>query len=158
MMTKVLFVCLGNICRSPMAEGVFIDLLKQHDLSDQIYCESAGTAAYHTGELPDSRMRDTARKHGIELTSRARQVEAQDLHEFDYVLAMDQSNYRNIMQLTQEPESIKAKVMLMRDFDEQEKGGEVPDPYYGGIDGFENVYQVLKRSNQAFLAFIQQEA
>ncbi|EAY25729.1 low molecular weight phosphotyrosine protein phosphatase [Microscilla marina ATCC 23134] len=157
-MTKVLFVCLGNICRSPMAEGVFIDLLKQHDLSDQIYCESAGTAAYHTGELPDSRMRDTARKHGIELTSRARQVEAQDLHEFDYVLAMDQSNYRNIMQLTQEPESIKAKVMLMRDFDEQEKGGEVPDPYYGGIDGFENVYQVLKRSNQAFLAFIQQEA
>jgi protein-tyrosine phosphatase len=70
---------------------------------------------------------------------------------------MDKSNYRNIMALTNDPENIKAKVMLMRDFDEQDKGGEVPDPYYGGLDGFENVYQILKRSNEAFLAFIQQE-
>ena len=155
-MKKVLFVCLGNICRSPMAEGVFIDLLKRQNLSHQIYCESAGTAAYHSGELPDSRMRDTARKHGIELTSRARQVEESDLHEFDYVLAMDKANYHNIMALTNQPDNIKAKVMLMREFDQEDKGGEVPDPYYGGVDGFENVYRILKRSNEHFLSFINQ--
>lgn len=139
-----------------MAEGVFQDLLEKNNLTNQIYCGSAGTGAYHVGELADTRMRDTAKKHGLELTSRARQVTEADLHEFDYVLAMDKSNYHNIMRLTNVPNSIKAKVMLMRDFDELDQGGEVPDPYYGGIDGFENVYQILKRSNQKFLNYLQQ--
>lgn len=156
-MKRILFVCLGNICRSPMAEGVFKDLLEKKSLTGDIYCESAGTAAYHEGELPDSRMRDTARQHSIELISRARQIIPEDLEEFDYILAMDKSNYRNIMRLAKQPGNTKAQVIMMRDFDPEDKGGEVPDPYYGGSDGFENVYQILKRSNENFLDFLTQD-
>lgn len=156
-MKRILFVCLGNICRSPMAEGVFKDLLEKNSLTGDIYCESAGTAAYHEGELPDSRMRDTARQHAIKLISRARQIIPEDLEEFDYILAMDKSNYQNIIHLAKQSGNTKAQVIMMRDFDPEGKGRDVPDPYYGGLDGFENVYQILKRSNENFLDFLKQD-
>jgi protein-tyrosine phosphatase len=153
-MQKVLFVCLGNICRSPMAEGIFIDLIEKSGLSKSVEIDSAGTASYHIGELPDHRMRDTARKNGIELVRTARQFVASDFSEFDYILAMDSSNLNDMLSLKPDGQT-KAQVFLMREFDELEKGASVPDPYYGGLNGFDEVYDILLRSNTAFLEFMQ---
>ena len=145
MRTKILFVCLGNICRSPMAEGVFLHLINKKNLSQTFEIDSAGTAAYHVGNLPDSRMRATALRHGIGLVSRARQFKVSDFEDFDMILAMDNSNFRNILALTKS-DTDRAKVKLMREFDEQSfQFEDVPDPYYGGDAGFENVFQILER-------------
>ncbi|MCP4521132.1 MAG: low molecular weight phosphotyrosine protein phosphatase [Cytophagales bacterium] len=156
MKTKVLFVCLGNICRSPMGEGAFLNLINEKGITDEFEVDSAGTAAYHVGNLPDKRMRETAYSHGVLLTSRARQFQKEDFHTFDYILAMDESNLKNINRL--KPTNPKAKVFLMREFDELvEQDKNVPDPYYGGIEGFEEVYQMLTRSSKTLLDFIQNE-
>ena len=142
---KILFVCLGNICRSPMAEGMMKHLVKEQNLNN-FHIDSAGTAAYHVGNLPDSRMRATANMHGITLNSKARQFITADYDKFDYIFVMDSSNYENVIDLARTKED-KTKVLLMRDFDEDlYKGQDVPDPYYGGDAGFENVYQILFRS------------
>lgn len=142
-----------------MAEGVFADLIHQKQLQHRFSFDSAGTSNYHIGDLPDSRMRETAQKHGIELTSKARQVAVSDFDEFDYILAMDQSNYNNIINLQKRSNSQKEpKIYLMRNFDVQEhQGKDIPDPYYGGIDGFEEVYQILKRSCENFLIELLQQ-
>lgn len=148
---KVLFVCLGNICRSPMAEGLLQHMVAEARLTGQFQIASAGTSNYHEGDLPDRRMRETARKHGIELTSRARQLRKRDFHDYDYIAAMDRSVLRSIHDLRGQEASVRARVFLMRDYDPQPDSPDVPDPYYGGLDGFEQVYRILERSNVAFL-------
>lgn len=139
-----------------MAEGIFLSLLEENGLMDSVEVDSAGTASYHIGELPDHRMRATAEKNGIKLVRRARQFVAEDFHEFDYILAMDQSNYQDIMYL-RPPGDTRAKVMLMREFDELNRGAHVPDPYYGGQNGFDEVFDILTRSNREFLSVMRSE-
>lgn len=146
---KILFVCLGNICRSPLAEGILKHKLKLMGLDSKVMVDSCGTSNYHIGDLPDSRTRDNAKKNGITLDHRGRQLSNKDIDQFDIILAMDRSNYNNILRLVDDS-SLKSKVMLMREFDHQE-GTEVPDPYYGGEDGFQEVFDILDRSIDEFI-------
>lgn len=145
----VLFVCLGNICRSPMAEGLFAEKVRTRNLEKGFAWDSAGTGAWHAGELADRRMRETALAHGLRLTSRARQVKAEDFTRFDWILAMDHENLRNLESLR--PVGSSARLALMRDFDPEPGDRNVPDPYYGGQQGFETVYSILDRSTERFL-------
>lgn len=140
---KLLFVCLGNICRSPSAENIMNHLIAQRGLEDQIECDSAGTSAYHIGSAPDRRMAAAAAKQGIKLQGRARQFKQEDFEAFDLILAMDKDNYRNILYLDQENQ-YKDKVRLMCDFCTRHPNiSEVPDPYYGGPEGFNQVIDLL---------------
>lgn len=142
-MKKLLFVCLGNICRSPSAENIMNYLIEKEGLQDQIICDSAGTANYHIGAKPDSRMNLAAQKKlGINLKGKARQLEAFDLEYFDLILAMDKSNYANILALDPQ-KKYHHKVKLMCDFSHNYPDKEVPDPYYGGQSGFEYVIDLL---------------
>ena len=145
---KVLFVCLGNICRSPMAEGAFRYHVEQAGLADKFLIDSAGTAAYHVGNLADERMRGVAASRGLVLSSTARQITKEDTETFDYILAMDRQNFVDISDLS---DHMLANLYLMREFDEEKDQEDVPDPYYGGIEGFENVYQLLMRSTKKLL-------
>ena len=148
MKIKVLFVCLGNICRSPMAEGIFKSQVEKAGMSDKFEIDSAGTSAYHIGELADPRMRETALKHGITLTHHARQVTKEDLFEFDYVIAMDAINLSDLQRLAPNP---KAIVKLMRSFGVNADNLAVLDPYFGDNDGFEEVYELLEGFTAALL-------
>lgn len=149
--TSVLFVCLGNICRSPLAEGIFTSLVVEAGLEDRFEIESAGTGAWHVGERPDARAEMVANQHGVDLVSRARQITEDDLHHFDYVIAMDRENLRNIQRMA-DAGGADAAIHLLREFDpEGDAGAEVPDPYYGGASGFENVYEMVHRSCRALL-------
>jgi protein-tyrosine phosphatase len=153
-MINVLFVCLGNICRSPMAEGLFIHQVEQAGLSNQLHIDSAGTGSWHVGERADPRMRQTAGKHGIELPSRARKVVEADFRRYDYILAMDASNLQDLQDLGEQVSGRKAQLLKMRHFDPEAPDADVPDPYYGGERGFEDVYAMLARSTQALLEFL----
>ena len=134
-------VCLGNICRSPLAEGILAHKVKENGLDWEI--DSAGTAAYHVGNLPDERSTEVANKYGIDLTNqRARQFKANDFKEFDVIYAMDTENYNNILNLAKY-ETEEQKVKLILNEIEPDSNSSVPDPYYGGEEGFENVYQML---------------
>lgn len=136
---KILMVCLGNICRSPLAEGILKSKLPQESFE----VDSAGTSNYHIGELPDSRSIDVAKKHHIDITNqRGRQFVIEDFDEFDIIYAMDTSNYRNIVKLARTPEDID-KVKLILDELQNHNLKDVPDPYYGGTNGFENVFKML---------------
>lgn len=139
---SILFVCLGNICRSPAAEGVMQHLVNQRNLSQQIRVDSAGTAGFHIGKLADARMRAAATRRGLELTSRSRLVLPADLRIFDRVIAMDRSNYRDLMGLA--PGAKNENVKMLSDYLEPSWPREVPDPYYGGEDGFEYVLDMLQ--------------
>ena len=152
---SILFVCLGNICRSPMGEGAMKHISSQNN--ENLIIDSAGTSAFHIGSQADVRMRATAFKHNIKLTSIARQFIVEDFDNFDYIIAMDKSNKENILSLATTTEDEK-KVFLMRDFDEIAfKGEDVPDPYYGGDAGFENVFQIVTRCCTNFYEFIKNE-
>ena len=153
-MIKVLFVCLGNICRSPLAEAIFKEKLKKEQLTHKISCESAGTANYHVGENPDPRTIEIASKHGVFVDHKGQQFKNKHKNEFDYLIAMDQSNFQNMVkEMGETPSSL----ILIRDFDPYGKGEDVPDPWYGGMNGFENVYQILDRSLDNFLTYIRNE-
>ena len=156
-MVKVLFVCLGNICRSPMAEGIFKALTK--DNQSLFECDSAGTSSYHIGEKADERMRDTAKAHHISIEDhRARQLSREDFDNFDYIIAMDKSNYQNILMLKNRiNHTSETNIMLMRSFDTEKEDLEVPDPYYGSVFDFENVYEILFRCNERFISFLKDE-
>lgn len=153
---KLLFVCLGNICRSPSAEGIMNHLITEQGLQNQILCDSAGTASYHVGSPPDRRMTAAAAQQGITLTGRARQFESTDLAEFDLILAMDKDNYANILQLDPAGK-YRDKVKLMCEFCTHHPDQEVPDPYYGGEAGFRYVIDLLLDACQGLLAEVKQK-
>ncbi|MFY9242096.1 MAG: low molecular weight protein-tyrosine-phosphatase [Polaribacter sp.] len=141
-MIKVLMVCLGNICRSPLAEGI----LQSKINSDSIFVDSAGTAAYHIGNLPDERSIEVASKNGINITNqRARKFTEKDFDEFDYIYAMDESNYQNILMLARNIND-KDKVKMILNEIHPNLNKSVPDPYYGGKEGFKNVYNMLDKA------------
>jgi len=142
-MIKVLFVCLGNICRSPLAEGVFEKLLNKHALQSKFKIDSAGTASYHIGSLADERSRAIALKNNIKLIHRARAFVVNDFDAFDLIVAMDENNRADINAIR--PIGNQTPVLLMRFFETQNNGNlNVPDPYYGNEKDFEMVYQLLK--------------
>ena len=144
MVKKILFVCLGNICRSPAAEGIFNQKIKERDLENFFVVDSAGTGSWHVGNLPDQRMRTTALLRGIELTSRARQIEENDLYEFDHILVMDKDNLEAVKSLSKdEMNPVNSKIKLILSFSKKSQLDEVPDPYYGGQNGFEKVLDLL---------------
>ena len=145
--TKILFVCLGNICRSPAAEGVMKSLAKGLPIEIQ----SAGTAGYHIGELPDARMRSHAGKRGYDLISHARQFDpAVDFEKFDRIIAMDGSNLRDLKAMDRN-KIFHHKLSLMTDYSQKMDVNEVPDPYYGGPDGFEHVLDILEDACKGLL-------
>jgi protein-tyrosine phosphatase len=155
-MLKICFVCLGNICRSPTAEGVMQKLLADAGLADRVAVDSAGTAGYHSGEQADRRSRAAAKARGIELTSRARRFETADWGRFDYVLAMDADNHSDLAD--QAPAEHRHKLFLLREFDpKKSKDLDVPDPYYGGSSGFETVLDICDAACRGFLAHIKRE-
>ena len=144
MVKKILFVCLGNICRSPAAEGVFKQKLKERDLEKLFVVDSAGTGGWHVGNLADPRMRETALSRGIELTSRSRQIEENDLYEFDHILVMDQDNFDAVKSLIKDPKNpVNSKIKLILSYSKSSQLAEVPDPYYGGQNGFDKVLDLL---------------
>ncbi|HZJ92260.1 MAG TPA: low molecular weight protein-tyrosine-phosphatase [Thiopseudomonas sp.] len=151
---KVLFVCLGNICRSPTAEGVFRKYLADSALADKVSVDSAGTADWHTGKGPDPRTCEAALKRGYDLSKlQARQATAEDFHNFDLILAMDKSNLANLEALR--PADSRAELdLLLQRYDLPRS--EVPDPYYGGEQGFEDVLDLLENASQALLAELQE--
>lgn len=155
-MVKVLFVCMGNICRSPTAEGVFSHKVEAEGLLEMIETDSAGTHAYHVGNPPDLRSQECAQRRGIELGHlRARKATAQDFHEFDYVLAMDSDNYSDLESIC--PSGQEHKLKLFLEYAPQLRIRDVPDPYYGGANGFERVFDMVEEASLGLLEAIKKQ-
>jgi protein-tyrosine phosphatase len=151
---RLLFVCLGNICRSPTAEGVMRALAAQEGVEESIEIDSAGTGSWHVGSAPDERATDAARARGLVLEGAARQVQPVDLERFDLLLAMDRENARELRALAEDEEQ-RAKVRLLREFDPQSTADvDVPDPYYGGAGGFDEVLDLVQAACEGLLAEI----
>lgn len=151
-MVKVLFVCLGNICRSPTAHGVFQKIIDEAGLGEQFYIASAGTGAWHVGEAPDSRAQAAAAQRGYDLSRlRAQQVNAGDFEMYDYILAMDHNNLSDLF--SQCPDDLQSKIHLLLAFSDMAHD-EVPDPYYGGKDGFTSVLELVESAGQGLLEHI----
>jgi len=155
-MKTILFVCLGNICRSPAAEAVMSYLVGKEGLQDQIKLDSAGTSAYHEGEPADARMRAAGKRRGFDLTSISRKVrERSDFVDFDLIVAMDDENFHNLTRIA--PANAKNKVVKMCDYCENRGETEVPDPYYGGADGFGVVLDILEDACSALLKELKED-
>lgn len=153
---NVLFICMGNICRSPTAEGVFRKLVQDEGVDDWFLIDSAGTHAYHVGNPPDERAQKTALNRGVNIAGlRARQVRHQDFEAFDYVLVMDQQNMDTLKFIC--PKSQAHKLKLFLEYAPAVKTKEVPDPYYGGAKGFEEVFDLLERASKGFLQTVRQQ-
>jgi len=153
-MVKVIFVCLGNICRSPTAEGVFRKLLAREGLEDRVHVDSAGTHDYHVGAPPDARATEAARRRGIDLSGlRGRRAEPVDLRGFDYVLAMDSSNHRHLLDMAGAEEH---KIRLLMQYSTRFSEADVPDPYYGGPNGFEQVLDMIEDAGEGLLRELRQ--
>ena len=153
---RVLFVCTGNICRSPTAEGVFRRLVAEAGLESRVVADSAGTISYHAGSPPDERSSEAARARGIDLGDlRARQVHGADFVEFDYVLAMDQENRRYLLDSC--PPNLHHKIRLLLEFAPGQPLCDVPDPYYGGDAGFERVLDLIEAGVRGLLAHISEQ-
>lgn len=150
---KLLFVCLGNICRSPSAENIMKHLVNQAGLSKEIICDSAGTSSYHVGSVPDRRMSAAAKLKGIQLVGEARQFQRSDFEKFDLILAMDKENYRDILAIDRSRQ-YQDKVKLMCDFCTRHDLKEVPDPYYGGPEGFNQVIELLLDACEGLLNYV----
>ena len=151
---RLLFVCMGNICRSPTAEGVMRHLLREEGLEDEIVIDSAGTGAWHAGNPPDRRATAAARQRGIVLDGAARQVRPSDFEEFDLLLVADRENLADLRAIAPD-DAARAKVRLLREFDPASAGApdlDVPDPYYGGPDGFEDVLDLVEGACRGLLA------
>jgi len=153
---KVLFVCMGNICRSPTAEGAFRKLVEQQGLASAIHIDSAGTHAYHVGEAPDRRAQTAASNRQIDISMlRGRKFIASDFHDYDYVLAMDRDNFSDMQALN--PGDGKAELALMLDYASRFSEREVPDPYYGGKNGFEFVLDLIEDASAGLLQHIRRQ-
>lgn len=153
---RVLFVCMGNICRSPTAHGVFRDLVRNEGLEDRIEIDSAGTHGYHIGAPPDGRAQATAKSRGFDLSDlRARKAITQDFEEFHYILAMDEDNYQGLKAIA--PADASGRLQLFLDYAPDAGLREVPDPYYGGQQGFEQVFDLVTEASEGLLAHIRKE-
>lgn len=148
---RVLFVCLGNICRSPLAEAIFKKKIKEKNLEHLIHADSCGTGNYHIGEQPDHRTISVAQKHGVQIYHHCRQLNQNDFQEFDLILAMDENNRKSI--IAKGGDSTKSKIWLMREFDPI-LGDEVPDPYHGQEKEFQEVYEILDRSIEHLIQYL----
>lgn len=156
-MKKVLFVCLGNICRSPAAEEVARSIAAERGLDSEFRFDSAGTYGGHSGQLPDSRMRAHARRRGYDLTHRARRISTSDFFDFDLIVTMDDSNFDDVRELAPSPET-EAKVVRITDFVRQHPWATcVPDPYYEGAEGFENVLDLLEDACNGLIDSLQNQ-
>lgn len=141
---------MGNICRSPSAEGFFSRILKESPIADRVFVDSAGTHGYHVGQPPDDRAVDTAKQFGVDISRlRARKVSQEDFDDFDLIVAMDRDNLANLHAM--QPEGSKARLVLMMDYHPDRYPGEVPDPYYGGMSGFSYMCQLLDAATRALL-------
>ena len=153
---SVLFVCTGNICRSPTAEGVFRQKVEKASLENIILIDSAGTIAFHTGESPDPRSQQAAKNRGIDLSDlQARPINAQDFDEFDFLIALDRSHLEAMQK--QAPENCTAQVRLLMDFASDADIEDVPDPYYGGPDGFEDVLNLIEDAAEGLLQEVRKD-
>lgn len=150
MKTRVLFVCLGNICRSPLAKALFDQHIEKNNVPHLFSTDSAGTSGHHAGENADPRTLKNARRNGLMLNHRARKFKTEDLRLFDHIIVMDRQNMDDVLSLDREGQ-FSDKVKLMREWDPEQPGADVPDPWYGGEEGFQHVYDILHRSTDHFM-------
>ncbi|WP_114748266.1 low molecular weight protein-tyrosine-phosphatase [Pleomorphovibrio marinus] len=156
-MIKVLFICLGNICRSPLAAAIFTQKLHERNYTHQVSCDSCGTSDYHIGELPDERTIACAKRHSIQLHHRGRQLNRSDFKDFDLFIAMDQSNVDNINMAGEIFKMTPKCLFLIRHFQKNADSQDVPDPYYGGEEGFEKVYEILNESIDGLISMMEKD-